>query len=111
MVQEIEDAREIVCSRCKKLKPVSDIKYESKSGEKLVALCSVCRSKKNVDSNIKAKKTSKKLIYYCTRCRYKFNFDPDRGSALKCPYCGRDDKVSEYKNPSAAELLKISMNE
>lgn len=40
--------------------------------------------------------TPQKMLYYCSRCRYKFRHNPHGETNLRCPYCGRTDKVSEY---------------
>ena len=95
----IKDERKIICNRCRKFKPVSDIKYMPKGDSSKIALCSDCRQKSTVTERSPAKKQadSFKQNYYCTRCRYKFRFDPYGVTNLKCPNCGESDKVREEK--------------
>jgi len=33
--------------------------------------------------------------YLCTRCNYKFRFDDDGVTSLRCPYCGKPDKLNK----------------
>jgi len=33
--------------------------------------------------------------YLCSRCNYKFKFDDDGITSLRCPYCGKADKLNK----------------
>lgn len=103
----MEDKRQAVCDRCRKFVPLSDIKYIPKGKDQKIMLCSACRAKGDVASEKSAKKEDNKKIYICYRCNYKFKADP-KAKALRCPYCGKDDKLEEYKFSSAESLIKES---
>jgi hypothetical protein len=106
------ETRTITCDYCRKSSPISDVKMVSLSPEKVVTLCSACRVKyKSSEKKTEPKKEDDgKKPYFCTRCRYKFKFNPKGFASLKCPYCGKSDKVIEYKVPSADELVKRADN-
>ena len=40
---------------------------------------------------------AEKISYICTRCKYKFKHNPAGEVFLKCPYCGKDDRIIEDK--------------
>lgn len=105
-----EDTRRMICDRCRKAVPIKDIRYLPKGKDARIALCSECRSKGFVSDEKEKKVTDKKLKYFCSRCRYKFKFDPTGVSNIKCPYCGKDDKIIEDKVPPADELLKSNLD-
>ena len=96
------DDRKIACSRCRKIVPISDIKYVLSGKDMKLELCSECRGEKvkPATPGIKVVKSSpadaNKVTFLCARCKYKFKADP-KNSVLKCPYCGKSDKVMEYK--------------
>lgn len=94
MIEEIEDEREALCDKCRRPTLVTDIKYVAKGDGSRQALCSRCRNK-TITSQIKptTQKTSDKQIYVCGRCGYRFKFDTYGVSQLRCPYCGRTDKL------------------
>jgi DNA-directed RNA polymerase subunit RPC12/RpoP len=103
------DERQMICDRCRRAVPISDMKYMPKGDGGRIGLCSACRAKFNPEEEIK--KEAKKAIgskkqYFCTRCRYKFTYDPKSITNLKCPYCGKEDHVIEHKMQSADKLLK-----
>jgi protein-arginine kinase activator protein McsA len=107
------DARKMICDRCHKAVPLSDIKYLPKSNDSKIALCSECRAKTLPESpaakpSKQAKKSAEDLrpVYFCGRCRYKFKHNHDGVTNLKCPYCGKSDKIAEYHSSSAETLLK-----
>ena len=95
MIEEVGDERETLCDKCRRPTLVTDIKYVAKGDGSRQALCSKCRNK-TVESQIKqtVQKTSDKIIYVCGRCGYRFKFDPFGVSQLRCPYCGRTDKLT-----------------
>lgn len=96
---EFEEERVMTCGRCKKSVPISTIQYLPKGDGNLIALCSNCRA----DKTTKPKPTEKpesapekdKLTFFCERCKYKFSHDPESNALLKCPYCGKPDKLRE----------------
>ena len=94
MIQDVEDDRETLCDKCRRPTLVTDIKYVAKGDGTRQALCSKCRTK-NMESQIKqtTQKVSDKQTYVCGRCGYRFRFDPFGVAQLRCPYCGRIDKL------------------
>lgn len=117
----MEDNRKITCEGCRKTVLVSDVRYVLKGKEGRMALCSACRERTDV-SNM-AKKESEKTtfkkptptitkvssdgrqIFICERCKYKFKFDMKSPSSLKCPFCGKSDKLVKENATSASNLL------
>lgn len=97
----------MICDRCRKSAPVSDMKYIPK-GDSKITLCSSCRSKNDVSKKTIKKEQSQKIPYFCSRCRYKFKFSHDGITNLKCPYCGRSDKITEDEASTADTLIKLS---
>ena len=106
----MEDTRKVVCERCRKFVPISDIKYLPKGDDSKIALCSACRAKEAEDAKKEKveKEKPQKKSYICSRCNYKFKHDPKGVTNLKCPYCGKADKVSEFKVKSADVLISES---
>ncbi|MFH1212033.1 MAG: hypothetical protein V1659_03840 [Candidatus Woesearchaeota archaeon] len=104
----MDDTRYIICEGCRKPVLISDIKYVLK-GETRKGLCTICRNKQaNSEKEKGLAKEKQKVPYFCARCKYKFLHSPVSGSNLRCPYCGKSDKVLN-DNPSSAEnLLKDS---
>ena len=103
----MENGREMICERCRKSVPFSDIKYSTKADGSIISLCSECRKNK-IEKKEAEKKEAMKKTYYCTRCSYKFKFYTGGTALLKCPYCGKADRVSEYKATTADEIIKNS---
>lgn len=117
----MEDTRKITCEGCRKTVSVSDIRYVLKGKENRMALCSECRARADVSNLVKKeseKTTFKKpipavsktpadgrKIFICERCKYKFKFDMKSPSGLKCPYCGKSDKLIQDNATSATNLL------
>lgn len=91
----------LLCERCRKSVPVSDIKYMLKGKDSSIALCSICRSKakkemEKVESVKKADEEEKQAPsnrYVCVRCNYKFYYTPSPRKAFRCPFCSKDDKI------------------
>jgi len=105
MVQQTE-SKLVLCDRCKKLVPVSEVRYVPVGREFIKVLCKSCRSGR--PTPLPEKKQPPKKVYFCSRCRYNFRFDPEGNTILRCPFCGKADKVSEKKDIEAEKLLKDS---
>ncbi len=100
----------VICERCRKAVPVTSVKYVQKGPDSKIILCTDCRAKNpSFADSIKdaAKKQSSKQSYLCTRCKYQFKFSVSSQSTLKCPYCGKDDRLSEMQPLSADQLLNL----
>jgi len=113
MFEEIEDTRKALCERCRKFVPVTDIKYLPKGDNARMALCIKCL--KTFNPAEEKKRTSAKATgvasgkdYFCGRCRYKFKYNSQSNANLRCPFCGKNDKVIENKQIDANSLLKQS---
>lgn len=105
------DTRKMICDRCRKAVPISDVRYIPK-GESKIALCSACRAKSAVQKGAAASsKEPQKQLYICSRCNYKFSYNPRGLSELKCPYCGQSKTVKKYKALSADRLVKAADKE
>ncbi len=111
MYEEIEDTRKALCERCRKFVSISDIKYLPKGDNSRMALCKSCLKTFN------PKDDKKKIIpkssgfsggknYFCSRCKYKFKYNPQSDAALRCPFCGKSDKMLEDKQIDAESLLR-----
>jgi DNA-directed RNA polymerase subunit RPC12/RpoP len=94
----------MTCDSCRKAVPISDLKYMLKGDSKMV-LCSACRSKQKMKDEKKGTMQDKKP-YFCVRCKYKFKYKPSSQTVLRCPYCGKGDKIIEDIAPDADKLLK-----
>ena len=107
-----EDTRQILCERCRKFVSLSDIKYLPKGNDAKMALCRNCLKNFNPMGAGAAKKapsqesSSVMSGFFCGRCNYKFKFNTARDATLRCPYCGRADKIVEQKTQSASHLLR-----
>ena len=100
------EQKKILCDRCRQFFALGEIRYVAK-GEGRVSLCNACREKHTAESTKGADtKKSTKQPYFCARCKYKFKFDAKGGAALKCPYCGKMDKIILDKPPRADKLLQ-----
>ncbi len=49
-----------------------------------------------------------KKKFLCVRCNYKFKHDATSERILRCPFCGKTDKVQEDKPTQADELIEAS---
>ena len=113
----MEYERSTICDRCRRTVPFSDLRYNSKLDGSLLLLCSVCRGKNttSVSNKIESKKDlPKKPVmlkepilkkYTCSRCKYRFNFKENGISKVKCPYCGKDDKLAMDKVSKAQDII------
>jgi DNA-directed RNA polymerase subunit RPC12/RpoP len=103
---------EMTCGACKKAVLMSDIRYVQK-GDKVVAMCTPCREKNKIQEAAERKsagkaapKSADRQSYFCVRCKYKFKYSPTATTILRCPYCGRSDKIIENIAPDVDTLLK-----
>ncbi|MFH0870257.1 MAG: hypothetical protein V1866_04340 [archaeon] len=107
-----DDTRQILCERCRKFVPITDMKYVPKGNESRMALCKNCLASFNTEAAKKKKQADevraklKRSAYFCSRCRYKFKYDPGSNASLRCPYCGKADKIMETEQIDAESLLK-----
>jgi len=107
MIQE----RIILCGNCNKSVPVVDVKYFAKfSGGMPIAMCTSCRNNLKL-SSIKKKKPEvivKELrkIFLCHSCGYKFRFNVLSSSKIKCPFCGKADRIAEDSEDFAEKLVR-----
>ncbi len=110
----METAKQMVCDGCRKIMPVSDMKYVERRKDSVMALCSSCRGiiTKDKKKDIVAPKVQEepKEVYLCRQCRYKFRYDPKSQGKLRCPYCNSSYDVVKYKLMSADNLLKDDSN-
>lgn len=106
MIQE----RVIYCGKCNKSVPIVDVKYIIKvSGGMPIAMCTSCRN--SWESSNKKKKpeaTVKELrkIFLCHSCGYKFRFNILSSSKIKCPFCGKADRIAEHREDFAENLVR-----
>lgn len=108
------ESREMICGRCHNPAPISEIQYVPVGVGSKIAMCASCRAKSNLNSSSvpRSKEVSPgKNQYFCSRCRYRFKFTQSSMTNLKCPYCGKTDKIKEYKDLSAEELIKTAHHE
>ena len=102
-------AQTMTCEHCRKAVPVSDVRYVLKGKDSRVALCTSCRTKYKPEADKGAKAVpakSNKVPYMCVRCHYKFKYNPKSEGALRCPFCGHDDKLMKNTAPDAETLLR-----
>ncbi len=119
----MSDTTEMACAACRKEYPVSELKYVRKGDRAMIALCPSCRFKLGisktppvqpkpngargsaamgtrlkpvVEKKMKKEEDEEKESYYCERCKYSFRFRPNTETNLKCPYCGKTDKLKHY---------------
>jgi protein-arginine kinase activator protein McsA len=88
------DDRAVLCQKCLKHVPISEIKSIPKGDGRKMNLCKDCMDKAKIMEK-RETRVSNKAPYFCLRCRYKFKFDPRSQAQLKCPYCGRSDQITE----------------
>lgn len=110
-IEPIDDSRQVLCEKCRKFVTVAQIRYISKGNDSRIAMCSTCLTKANGAAFVNKKKVedADKPTYFCSRCRYKFKFDPIKKATLRCPYCGKVDRLTEDKFTTAASILKESV--
>ncbi|PIN86991.1 hypothetical protein COV19_02245 [Candidatus Woesearchaeota archaeon CG10_big_fil_rev_8_21_14_0_10_44_13] len=112
----VQDTKSAVCYQCNKMVPVSDLRFVLAEKDTAVPLCSECRSKtrtkvhvmKKVEEGREAKTPVNRPDYYCERCKYRFKHDSKGKTNLRCPFCGKSDKIRQHKEHAADDLLKES---
>lgn len=107
----MQDNKQMMCDSCRKLVPIADVRYASnpKNNLGVKALCSSCRAKADVGAKAATiAPSSSKPKYFCSRCRYNFRSNGDDKNRISCPYCGRDDRISQAGGISADKMIKIS---
>ena len=120
-----------ICHKCKGEVDVSEVQYIPKGNDEMMIICSNCSGKKPNTQVIKKEKpikkifttqtkkrtlnktsqTSKKINYFCTRCQYKFRYNTESYSKLKCPYCGKDDRIIKDKTDANTLLREVSADD
>jgi DNA-directed RNA polymerase subunit RPC12/RpoP len=114
MYEEIEDSRKALCEMCRKFVSVTEIKYLPKGDNSRMALCTSCLKIFNTGKDDKKKKTAQSAsmsggkTYFCGRCRYKFKFNLAGNAELRCPYCGKKDKILENKDIDADSIIRTA---
>ena len=105
----MEDKRTAVCERCKNTIPISNIKYVRKGDDTYSPICKVCidNSQSKPAENRPKSRSLTKARYRCLRCKYAFGHDGDGKSELKCPYCGKRDKIVQDKVDATALLRNV----
>ena len=106
MIQE----RAILCGKCSKSVPIGDGKYVVKTSNGMpIAMCTSCRNswessnrKKKPEENVK----ELRKIFLCHSCGYKFRFNMSSSSRVKCPFCGRADRIEEDREDFAEKLVR-----
>jgi protein-arginine kinase activator protein McsA len=112
MDDDMNDTRQMLCERCRKFVAVSTVRYVPKGDGSRMALCNKCLSLFKVEEAKKkqaasaASGSSGKHSFFCGRCRYKFKYSPSSRTELRCPYCGKADKILDNKETDAATLVK-----
>lgn len=103
------DGKHIICQVCKKPALISDIRYVIRAGDTTIAACAECRVKGIKPEKSEAQKEEAlKRSFMCERCHYKFRYNPEKVIDVKCPYCGKADKVVEHRPTSAANIVRSS---
>src|SRR3989338_3796653 len=101
------DSKKGRCDTCKKFVYLSDLKESYQEGQRK-QICKSCFAKienAKITQRTPAVDPSK-MPYYCARCKYKFRVNIQKGADIRCPYCGKTDKVSEMKEISSESLLR-----
>tara|TARA_Y100000031_G_C7981168_1_gene274799 strand:- start:140 stop:472 length:333 start_codon:yes stop_codon:yes gene_type:complete len=93
------------CQNCKKEVDVNEVKYIAKDDNTFDVICKNCdeipeQSKKEVTLN------PEKVKYFCSRCRFSFARNPK--NLVKCPYCGKEDKVMEDNRDIKKIISEVS---
>ena len=111
----MEDNKLAQCDACRKLVPLTDVKYVLKAHRSFpILVCSACRSDKAIDDSkrevkrkeIKGVDNPQKAVYVCYSCKYRFKHNPQAVADPKCPMCGKVEHVSKYTRVLAEDLLR-----
>lgn len=103
-----DDQRKYLCERCRKFFNFDDIKYIVKGSDAKIALCTKCRDAFKAESSKIKEKSVERVPYICGRCKYKFKYDKHSGAELKCPYCGKTDKIMLDRVSDINKLIQES---
>lgn len=99
MEKDIRKTR--TCERCKAVVPLENVKLFPKDKNINMLVCENCSQELNkpkLVSRIKASPSAEYKNYRCIRCRYSFKIDTSKIGThynLKCPYCGKDDRLQQ----------------
>ncbi len=112
------------CEKCKNVVTLDKVRLYPKDKDKNWLLCDNCCNElknkmstfSNAPSSLERKQVTNHVFIdrkeervdskkdlakkFCMRCNYSFRVDPERVGILynlKCPYCGKDDKVIDKK--------------
>lgn len=94
------------CERCKASFPLDKIKLFPYTQEKNILVCEECCEflknrakmivappKTEAKTKIKAEPKPAYKTKYCSRCKYTFKVDMHKVEVLRCPYCGKTDRI------------------
>ncbi len=104
-VKETDIRKTRTCEKCKGAIPLDQIRLYPKNKDTNILVCEPCS--RELNKNIKEKSPSissktKPLLppnyttLSCSRCDYQFRIDENKAGVtynLKCPYCGKSDKL------------------
>lgn len=99
--------KEMICDLCRNSVPIAEIKYMLMGSDTRRLVCSECRAKGFSKDKKPAVPEPKKIGYICERCNYRFKAEAD----VRCPFCGRTDKVREHESISVDHLLNSNKEE
>lgn len=97
----MKEERKMICDRCRGAVPIKEMRYLPKGKEERMALCGKCREE--LSKPLPDKKESARTYYFCIRCNYKFKQGTQFDTNLKCPFCGKGDKIADYGQLSSNE--------
>ena len=103
----MDEKRTAICDRCKGMIPISNIKYVQKGDDTFSPVCKACidNSQSKPAEHKPRSQSISKARYRWLRCKYGFGHDKGTERELKCPYCGKNDKVVE-DTADATSLLR-----
>lgn len=104
MIQE----KTLLCGKCSKAVPLSQIRYVMRSKGLPVPMCGSCRDEGTLNRKTSVVKPREEIrkMFMCTSCGYKFNFNTLSSSGPKCPLCGKRHYVEEYRDNFADDLVR-----